>query len=968
MDSFQHFLQLRGIKRVRRQHNHHHNHHRLSSGSVRSRATSDGNIRINTIVSNIRNENEVQASSSISRSNSDGSNYSSISGSGIGTGRGSRSNSIVIIEDDEPLGIIQINNNAVSSHDEDDEDEVDDFDSFYNTRSGSFGGTVSSSTSDDIDRSFEYITSGSPCHTMSCVNEDGDDEVDRFSFNVESKDFNDDMGYPMMMDHSDFAKILRVSPSDNFTNSLMVNHFGIKKLFAEDFRKFKNNLSEIVTDGDSEWLVLALNAELVFFGFDGLTNLPSRQILRLDTSPSYTSSTDRLISTWPYFPHTINYLKSGVFNGKHVLAACTDDGTLLIWYSQRIIELVSKFESKIKSESDNNTPTAATTTNTNTTNNNNNNSSVTTVSSSTVIKPDFRMKMEASLWGLDFKTYNGHNIIVASDNSQSVVLFYYHPIDERFYHIRSHQILHNIPEVSIVSCVEDDNGEHTVDVSCCSISGEIIIFQFKFTIHQGPVNLGEYEYFKNESYYYVDGTMEQLENRNGIDPHELAIWKSKKFKRIEFSDAVCISRIVLSEDCWTIKPLDSKWFLPVGSIRDIFGDSKIDNTKELNRINQESKTLGQSSGKFQYFPSKTVNLEQQPQQQEENEERHTPPSSSTTTHTKLTSIDDEYRRIHKELIRGSSRYLLVSSTARKLALFNFPSLYCPCSTEKVFNLAIPFNEESKFTNRISITKIIPELSCLIAVTQQGLITIMRLCTFNGIYGMRQEHVFPNALSLSLGYHGYRTIVGICLRDRSLDRPCFAILQPEEIQRKQQQHLTTHKRKKKKKRLRRRKKLNVAQDLFIDDGLSSDEGIPFESLITSRTKRNSKRVVSHESLTVDECPDISLNHTLMDFQKTPVEIKHVKNYLSYDDDGSLFMNSKHGREINSTTVRETTLEEGTNDIPFHANHSLSLMVSDHGHWNKQTIAFNENGGTFMNRDYYKVASLFNCQMGIFGSFR
>ncbi|KAL6450028.1 CRT10 Protein CRT10 [Candida maltosa Xu316] len=699
MDSFQHFLQLRGIKRVRRQ-------HRLSSGSVRSRATSDGNIRINTIVSNIRNENEVQASSSISRSNSD----------------------------DEPLGIIQINNNAVSSHDD-----------FYNTRSGSFGGTVSSSTSDDIDRSFEYITSGSPCHTMSCVNEDGDDEVDRFSFNVESKDFNDDMGYPMMMDHSDFAKILRVSPSDNFTNSLMVNHFGIKKLFAEDFRKFKNNLSEIVTDGDSEWLVLALNAELVFFGFDGLTNLPSRQILRLDTSPSYTSSTDRLISTWPYFPHTINYLKSGVFNGKHVLAACTDDGTLLIWYSQRIIELVSKFESKIKSESDNNTPTAATTTN---------------MSSSTVIKPDFRMKMEASLWGLDFKTYNGHNIIVASDNSQSVVLFYYHPIDERFYHIRSHQILHNIPEVSIVSCVEDDNGEHTVDVSCCSISGEIIIFQFKFTIHQGPVNLGEYEYFKNESYYYVDGTMEQLENRNGIDPHELAIWKSKKFKRIEFSDAVCISRIVLSEDCWTIKPLDSKWFLPVGSIRDIFGDSKIDNTKELNRINQESKTLGQSSGKFQYFPSKTVNLEQQPQQQEEN--------------TKLTSIDDEYRRIHKELIRGSSRYLLVSSTARKLALFNFPSLYCPCSTEKVFNLAIPFNEESKFTNRISITKIIPELSCLIAVTQQGLITIMRLCTFNGIYGMRQEHVFPNALSLSLGYHGYRTIVGICLRDRSLDRPCFAL--------------------------------------------------------------------------------------------------------------------------------------------------------------------------------------------------
>ena len=84
MDSpFQQFLDSRGIQRVRRK-------HRLLSSSIRSRATSEGNIRINTIVSNIRNENEVQLSGS--------------------------DNEEVI--EDEPLGIIQISNDVEESFDD----------------------------------------------------------------------------------------------------------------------------------------------------------------------------------------------------------------------------------------------------------------------------------------------------------------------------------------------------------------------------------------------------------------------------------------------------------------------------------------------------------------------------------------------------------------------------------------------------------------------------------------------------------------------------------------------------------------------------------------------------------------------------------------------------------------------------------------------------------------------------------
>lgn len=698
MDSpFQQFLDSRGIQRVRRK-------HRLLSSSIRSRATSEGNIRINTIVSNIRNENEVQLSGS--------------------------DNEEVI--EDEPLGIIQISNDVEES-----------FDDFYNTRRESFGGRNVVITSDEeLDKSFEYV-SGMSNSSVSSESSSADftiNESDKFEFKVKSTEFNDEEY--CTIDNSDFSRILYKSPSEKFSNSLKLKHFGIKKIFADDFRKFKNNLSTVISDGVNDFLVLALNSELVFLTFDKMTHLPSTQLLRLDTSPPFTSSTDRLISTWPYFPHTINFIKSGMFNGEQTLAACTDDGTLLMWYSKTIMALISEFEKQHKHDNDHDSAIA---------------SASATNTSATVIKPDFQIKMEASLWGLDFKTHNGHNIIVASDNSQSVVLLYYHSVDERFYHVKSHQILHNIPEVSIVSCKECD-GEHVVEVSCVSISGEIIIFEFKFSFNEGPLNKEDFEYFKKELYYYVDSTMERLENRNGIEPNELSILKLKKFGRLNFEEPLGISRIVLNEDCWTIKPLDSRWFLPVGSIKDVFGDCKIDETNELKRIEKESRILGKPSGIFQYFQSKTVSFEQA--------------SEESYRNAKLTNVDDEYRRVHKEFINGSTNELLLVSTARKLALFRFPSLFCNCSTPKVFDLPIPFNDESKFTNRMSITHLIPELLCFIAVTQQGLVTVMRLCSYKGIYGMRQEYIFPNAMSLSLGYHGYRTIIGLSVRKRTVDIPCY----------------------------------------------------------------------------------------------------------------------------------------------------------------------------------------------------
>ena len=177
-------------------------------------------------MSNIRNENEVHFSDSDDE---------------------------VIIED-EPLGIIQINNEI-----------DDDFDSFIYTRSESFGGgrnhnfIISDRCNNEIDKSYEYVAAQS---TTTLIESVIPEELykDRFEFKIPSQDFKH-VNYTAM-DTSDYSKILHKSPSDKFVN-FEAKTFWYQKLFAEDFRKFKNNLSTIISDGMVEYLVLGLNSELI---------------------------------------------------------------------------------------------------------------------------------------------------------------------------------------------------------------------------------------------------------------------------------------------------------------------------------------------------------------------------------------------------------------------------------------------------------------------------------------------------------------------------------------------------------------------------------------------------------------------------------------------------------------------------------------------------------------------------------
>lgn len=604
--------------------------------------------------------------------------------------------------------------------------------------------------------------------------------------NIDSPDFKE-------IDYSNPLRLLSTAPASRFKDLIQMKHCGLKKVSGiENIKKFKNNLAVVIEDESRRpYLVIAYNSELVFYDFDGYHNLPNEDsVFRFDTSPEFTSTNDRIASTLSEFPHTINFLKASKFLNKQVITVCTDDGSLMIWHVESLCGQIDKL-GKSRNDFDNY---------------NYNRSSVSGTNRfcGFKISPNYIVKLGASAWGLDFMDYTderglSHSIVVTSDNSHRITLLYYHKPDHRFYHVTTHAVLHNIPEVSVLS-INTENDLHIVKVVSVSISGELLVFEFKFLICAGPINEGELSYFQNEKLYFVDlrrtSVNADLDDLSRSDPVN-EIYRNM-LPRVHFHRPSVISRTILDEGCWTCKVANAAYFKPVQSIRAMVGDVSINEENEVKHIINESIILDclydplrtshlGIGAKWQFFISPTVSFKESPLTNAEPE----------LNSAKLTRLDDEYRRIRKgvfadvhhnrgypkrQSLNGKYYYyggeiqpnMVAVSTFEKLGLFQADTLFCNCATRKLFDLSIPYNNESKYTNRISITCLIPELLSLVAVSQQGFVSLIRLCQHRGLYGMRQEQLFPNAISLALGSRGYRSIVGLCARNISVQKPRFLI--------------------------------------------------------------------------------------------------------------------------------------------------------------------------------------------------
>ena len=624
-------------------------------------------------------------------------------------------------------------------------------------------------------------------------------------------------------DSADPMVLTRRPMAAMFRDSVQMRPVGTARLTGlRGVRRYKNNLAVVIND----MLICGCNSEVLVYRFDALTLLPKSPALRFDTRPAFTTSNDRVTSTWPMFPHTLNYMTTGEFAGQKVLGACSDDGTLMVWFAETI-EKVAKEEhgkynrkKRIGGDDSNGgdfgryedgdgafeelggfeefggfqefggaqefggfgSPR--------------NDGFSDSISS---VPANFKLRVESSVWGMDFLTYDHegmrHNVIAVSDNSQSLTVFYYHEGDARFYHVRLCQILHNIPDVSIVSHTVNC-GVHTLRISCASISGELVVFEVRFRVVSGPV-----EHHTSATVYYADELFVAPEN---AEVHDVP--SSTRFGRVLFSAPRVVARTLLDSDCWTTKPVSSRDFVPVQSLRAVFGDPSIDEHAETAHIKTESRILGAVPDSVH---SSHLGLAAGWQFFECVAAAFLPPSGAVgavLSSAKQTSVDSEYRRISKglrrwreigeekgkgigEMGRGrggkekeesggekvhgydnrcgfDSQDFLVVTTSKKVALFRADTLFCASATQTLFDVLMPRSEESKFTNRMSISHIIPELSCAIVVSQEGLCSVMRLTQHRGVYGMRQEYVFPNAPCMALGRSGFRSIAGVAVRDRT----------------------------------------------------------------------------------------------------------------------------------------------------------------------------------------------------------
>ena len=561
-----------------------------------------------------------------------------------------------------------------------------------------------------------------------------------------------------------YGPIIKNSSEFSFSNRLALRYISKSRLLnLHNIRKYKNNLSCTISDETCDYLVVAESSELVFFQFDSETQLPLKYpCLVFDTRPVTTFTTDRLVSTWPRFPHTVNTVKSfSNFCGQKGLVSCSDDGCLMFWYGSTLTKHMKKLDISLNTDIDDEEIY------------------IRSHFLGLKVKPDLKLKLEASVWGVDCLTYHDefdctHTLLVTSDNSQTVTLFYYHEADKQFTHVKSHKFLHNIPDVSFISHKIVDSS-HVIRVTCASISEELITLEFEFQLVLGPIPKFQLDTVGN--CYYVDPQIELFENldRNNVN----SVPSFHRFPRALFSDVKVIARVLVGDYCWTTKPIKKKYFMPVSSIAEVFGNTALDDANEVSRITKESIILNLlydpmkysdlgMAGFLQHYECKTMEL-QQPRETDDSKE--------------IAKLDDQYRNIrrsiymienkinlengHYRLRREVDMDFVVSTTAKRIGLFQLDSLFCNCSTGNLFDLQIPYNSDTENCDRISISQVIPKLLCLVAVYQLGLVSILRFCQYRGVYGFRQEHVFPNAVSLALCDTGYRTIVGLAVRNRSI---------------------------------------------------------------------------------------------------------------------------------------------------------------------------------------------------------
>lgn len=534
-----------------------------------------------------------------------------------------------------------------------------------------------------------------------------------------------------------------------FQDPIQLHSLGMRKLDGLSYAyEYRNNLSVVIKSSDgNEYIVTCSGSKVKFYNIDMLTQLPDLQpVMILECKPDFTSSEDSIASTNLVFPHNINFVKIGKFGGEEVFGACMDDGRVLVWPTKALLDGIKQYSDRF-TLGDAETATGV------------------------KIEPKYKLRLEFSAWGLDFMEYEGcgkkHSLIATSDNGQKINLFYL--LGNSFASTESHIVAHNIPEVSFISASVVD-GLHEVRLSCVDIGSELLHFLIRFR---------------------EEGTVDEPENPEATFQTYRHSPRQNRSGKIRFSEPLAILRTLLPEEGWTVKVASAKYFKRVNSIFEMTGDSTVDEEAYIRQTLEESKVLNALydpvktsdlglAAKYQYLfcPAKSIELSTE----------KVPASERAIAH--MDETDDVSRRMHRGIrsnliaLKSDNNdktrslngkfYLkkdvmplsfLVVSSVKRLFLFQPDTLYCNASTSSIFDHC--FNAEGESINRISISVLVPELLCIIAASQQGLVSVFRLCSYRGLFGLRQEYLLPDP-SVILCRNGRPiSITGLAIRNLSL---------------------------------------------------------------------------------------------------------------------------------------------------------------------------------------------------------
>lgn len=555
----------------------------------------------------------------------------------------------------------------------------------------------------EFDRNVCYVNPSTQSHRYRWQDDDDDYSFTDFEYDDESENESESVLEAI-------ERIQLFSPSPSVSNHLKIELKTAIELDMPGLRKYKNCLSTVFSCQDVDYLAVALNSSVVVMEFDPITHMPRAQGHHLETRPVFTHIRDSLVATWQQYPHTINYLQLfKKFNRGPVVAACVDDAHIYIWHTETLIAAVENGKSKCRG--------------------------------------DYMLCMDSSCWGIDIVSwdddYGTHNLVVASDNSRKVKLMYYSGYDNRWYHVSSVPLYHNVPTVAFCGPPQRDQGVYSVEVACGLISREVCVFQFNFAISSGP----QVEDHSLPDVYYVDRQVElQVHENEGT-----AVPTGDYLPRIIFDTPIIKSLSMVDDYVWGVIPMDCRYFLRVDSLEEVFGEAA-----STGWISQHSVERGNT-----YGVNGLLN-------------HHKSPRYGHPSFLHFPTIDDQCHRAHMLIAEYHQnepppKFIAMCST-KLMALFTKDHLFCNNYIPRLFNPAlIPGADGQLFANRLLIYCLVPSLQCCIVATQQGLVLVVRMCQYRGVYGLRPEVVFPSPqLASAFGGDGFRTIAGMTVRDRTVD--------------------------------------------------------------------------------------------------------------------------------------------------------------------------------------------------------